>query len=95
MGKQKLSPEGAKAKKERDLKYANSPDRKAKRADSQKKRREAEKVKGPLWLNGKDYDHNTGRFVAASTNRGGTQKKVSGKPGGTKNENAKKLKKTK
>ncbi len=47
MGKQKLSPAAAKAKAIRDLKAANSPDRKAKRADSQKNRREAEKK--PLW----------------------------------------------
>ena len=88
MGKQKLSPAGAKAKKERDLKYANSPDRKAKRADSQKKRREVEKVKGPLWLKGKDYDHNTGRFASSSYNRGGTQPKH--KKDGTKAEKASK-----
>jgi hypothetical protein len=37
MGKQKLSPVAAKRKKQRDLKYANSTDRKKKRADSQKK----------------------------------------------------------
>ena len=36
MGKQKLSPAAAKRKKERDLRYANSDDRRKKRADSQK-----------------------------------------------------------
>ncbi len=93
MGKQKLSPKAAKAKAVRDLKAANSPDRKRKRADSQKKRRDAEKKHGPLWLKGKDYDHNTGRFVSSSYNRGGTQSKS--KKDGTKAEKARKLKKKK
>ena len=44
MGKQKLSPAAANRKKERDLRYANSDDRKKKRADSQKKRRAAKKL---------------------------------------------------
>ena len=74
MGKQKLSPAAAKAKAVRDLKAANSPDRKeGKRADSQKKRRAAEKKHGPNWLNGKHYDHNTGKFTSATHNLGGTQ----------------------
>jgi hypothetical protein len=73
MGKQQLSPAAAKAKAVRDLKAANSPDRKAKRADSQKKRRAAEKKHGPNWLNGKHYDHNTGKFTSATHNLGGTQ----------------------
>ena len=84
MGKQKLSPAAAKAKAVRDLKAANSTDRKAKRADSQKKRREAIKKHGSNWLVGKDYDHNTGRFTSSSHNRGGTQAK--GKKDGTKAE---------
>lgn len=86
MRKQKLSPEAAKKKAERDLRIANTPDREAKRADSQKKRREAKK--NGIDTRGKDYDHNTNRFVPASKNRAGTQ--TSGK-GGTKNEKAKKL----
>jgi len=72
---QKLSPKASAAKKKRDLAAANSPDRKAKRADSQKKRREAIKKHGANWLVGKDYDHNTGRFTSSSHNRGGTQAK--------------------
>ncbi len=80
MGKQKLSPAAAKAKAVRDLKAANSPDRKAKRADSQKKRREAKK-KGRN-IEGKDYDHYTGTFVTAHRNRGG----MNPKKNGTKNE---------
>tara|TARA_R110000782_G_scaffold8771_1_gene28308 strand:- start:1136 stop:1402 length:267 start_codon:yes stop_codon:yes gene_type:complete len=75
MGKQRLSPAAAKAKAERDLSYANTDDRKAKRADSQMKRRKAIKNKGVAFLLDKDYDHNTGKFVLSSHNRGGTQSK--------------------
>jgi hypothetical protein len=46
MGKQKLSPKAAKAKAVRDLACANTDDRKAKRADSQMKRRKAVKNNG-------------------------------------------------
>lgn len=81
---QKLSPKASAAKKKRDLAAANSADRKAKRADSQKKRREAIKKHGANWLIGKDYDHNTGRFTSSSHNRGGTQHKS--KKDGTKAE---------
>jgi hypothetical protein len=81
---QKLSPKASAAKKKRDLAAANSDDRKAKRADSQKKRREAIKKHGANWLVGKDYDHNTGRFTSSSHNRGGTQHKS--KKDGTKAE---------
>lgn len=80
MGKQKLSPKAAKAKAVRDLKAANSPDRKKKRADSQKKRREAKK--NGRNIDGKDYDHYTGTFVTAHRNRGG----MNPKKNGTKNE---------
>jgi hypothetical protein len=82
--KQKLSPKATKAKAVRDLAVANSDDRKAKRADSQMKRREAIKKHSKEWLKGKDYDHNTGRFVSAHKNRGGTQS--SDKKDGTKAE---------
>jgi hypothetical protein len=61
VGKQKLSPEAARRKKKRDLKYANSKDRKEKRADSQKKRRAAKKAGRNI--NGKDYDHYTGQPI--------------------------------
>lgn len=71
MGKQKLSPEAALAKARRDLRYANSRDREIKRAESQKKRREAKK--DGKKIDDKDYDHNTGRFVDSGFNRGGTQ----------------------
>ena len=75
MSKQKLSAKGAKDKAIRDLAYANSVDRKKKRADSQMKRREATKEHGSNWLKGKDYDHNSGKFTSTSHNRGGTQAK--------------------
>jgi hypothetical protein len=87
MGKQKLSPKAAKDKAINDLACANSPDRKDKRADSQMKRREAVKKHGANWLVGKDYDHNTRRFVLSSHNRGGTQNKD--KKDGTKAEKTK------
>lgn len=82
MGKQKLSPEAALAKAKRDLRYANTRNREIKRADSQRKRREAKK--DGKNIDGKDYDHNTGRFTSIAHNRGGTQAK--NKPDGTKQE---------
>lgn len=71
MGKQHLSPEAAKKKAARDLAFANSPERKAKRAEDQRLRRKAKK--NGANLDGKDYDHNTKRFISAHINRGGTQ----------------------
>lgn len=75
--KQKLSPSAAKKKAERDLAAANSPYRKRLRADSQKKRRAAEKRGKDL--TGLDYDHRTSSFKSVKYNRGGGGK-------GTKNE---------
>ena len=68
---QDLSPQALRRKRIRDLKYANSRDREIKRADSQKRRRAA--LKNGVNLDGKDFDHNTGRFTSVSHNRGGTQ----------------------
>jgi|TARA_R110000868_G_scaffold180259_1_gene420857 hypothetical protein len=68
---QDLSPQALRRKRIRDLKYANSRDREIKRADSQKRRRAA--LKNGANLDGKDFDHNTGRFTSVSHNRGGTQ----------------------
>ena len=68
---QDLSPQALRRKRIRDLKYANSRDREIKRADSQKRRRAA--LKDGVNLDGKDFDHNTGRFTSVSHNRGGTQ----------------------
>jgi len=66
--KQNLSPAAAKAKAERDLKYAKTPARRAKKADSQAKRRAAKK--NGRDIAGMDYDHRTNRFVSVRTNRG-------------------------
>ena len=66
--KQELSPAAAKAKAERDLRYAKTPARRAKKADSQAKRRAAKK-NGRSVAN-MDYDHRTNRFVSVRTNRG-------------------------
>lgn len=66
--KQNLSPAAAKAKAERDLRYAKTPARRAKKADSQAKRRNARK--NGRNVEGMDYDHRTNRFVSVRTNRG-------------------------
>ena len=72
--KQQLSP-GARARKaKRDYEYAMTPRRREMKAESQKV--DCKK--------GYDYDHNTGRFVLSSHNRGGTQSKS--KKDGTKAE---------
>lgn len=81
MGKQKLSKEAAARKKKRDLKSANSARRKAMRVENQRKRRAA--IKAGKNIKGKDYDHNTKKFVSVKKNRGGFGK-------GTKKYNTKK-----
>ncbi len=68
MGKQKRARAAAKRKKEREIRYANSDDRKKKRADSQKKRRAAKKAGKNI--KGKDYDHKDGKFKSVKANRG-------------------------
>jgi len=74
--KQKLSPKAAKAKAKRDLAYAKSDDRTAKKAHAQRMHRKNPGKKGM------DYDHEDGRFESIRQNRGnegeGT-KKESGK----------------
>lgn len=62
---QKLSPLAAKKKAERDLAYAKTPDRRAKKAHAQRERRA-----NPNAANGKDYDHKRQKFVSVSSNRG-------------------------
>tara|TARA_R100000482_G_scaffold49101_1_gene17367 strand:- start:3151 stop:3399 length:249 start_codon:yes stop_codon:yes gene_type:complete len=79
---QKLSLKARAAKAARDLRYANSTDRKQKRADSQKKRRAAKKA--GRYLTGKDYDHKDGKFKSVKANRGNDGK-------GTKKEKRKRL----
>ena len=68
MPKQKLSAAAAKRKAARDLRYANSPDRKAKRRDSQMQKRKAEK--NGKSVNGKDFDHKTRTWKSVKSNRG-------------------------
>ena len=74
--KQKLSPKAAKAKAKRDLAYAKTDDRRIKKAHSQRMHRKDENG------NGKDWDHEDGRWESVKQNRGnegeGT-KKESGK----------------
>ena len=65
---QSLSPTAAKAKAERDLAYAKTDDRKAKKAENQRLRRAA--LKKGISLAGKDYDHSKGKFVSVKANRG-------------------------
>ena len=77
--KQKLSKEAAIKKAARDLAFAKTPARKAKKAENQVLRRTA--LKKGVNLEGKDYDHYTKSFVSISKNRGGMAKKK-----GTKNE---------
>lgn len=76
---QKLSPKAAKAKAERDLRYAKTDDRRIKKAHSQRMHR---KYPGN---DGKDYDHEDGRFESVKQNRGNEGE-------GTKKESGKKYK---
>jgi len=66
--KQKLKAKAARDKAIRDLEYANSPKRKAMRAENQKMRRAA--LKKGKNLNGLDYDHASKRFETVKENRG-------------------------
>ena len=65
---QKLSNKAKAAKLARDKKTAMTPRRRAMKAENQRKRREAKK--NGKNLNGKDYDHKTGRFTSVKANRG-------------------------
>ena len=80
--KQKLSPKAAKAKAERDLAAAKTPDRRSKKAESQRMHRNDPSGKG------KDWDHEDGRWESVSQNRGNEGE-------GTKKESGKKYKVTK
>ena len=66
---QKLSPAAKRAKAARDLAYAKTARRTKMRAENQRKRRAA--IKAGKDIDGKDYDHNSKRFVSVKTNRGG------------------------
>ena len=65
---QKLSSTARRKKAARDLAYANSPARKAKRAENQRLRRAAEK--SGKNIDGKDFDHKTRTFKTVAKNRG-------------------------
>jgi len=83
---QKLSSAAKRAKAARDLAYANSPARKAKRAENQRLRRAAKKAGKNI--DGKDFDHKTRTFKTVAKNRGNDGQ-------GTKKEGKRKYKVTK
>ena len=68
MAKQKLSPAAKRAKAIRDKKAAMTPDRRAKKAENQRKRRAA--TKAGKDIRGKDYDHKDKRIKSVKANRG-------------------------
>ena len=65
MPKQKLSATARRAKAARDLAYAKTPARRAKKPHAQRERRKA-----GASANGKDWDHKSGRWKSVSANRG-------------------------
>ena len=77
MAKQKLSSKAAADKKKRDLAFAKTFARKRKKAENQRKRRQA--MKEGKNIKGKDYDHKDRKFKSVKANRGNDGK-------GTKNE---------
>lgn len=78
--KQKLSSKASAAKAKRDLEFAKSSARKAKKAENQRLRRN-----NPIAAAGKDYDHKTSSFRSIKANRGNDGK-------GTRLESGKKYK---
>ena len=68
MSKQKLTPTARRMKAARDKKAAMTSDRKAKKAENQRKRRAAKKAGKDI--KGKDYDHKDGKFKSIKANRG-------------------------
>ncbi len=77
MAKQKLTPTAKRMKATRDKKAAMTADRRKKKAENQRKRRDAKKAGKNI--KGKDYDHKDGKFKSIKANRGNDGK-------GTKNE---------
>ncbi len=75
--KRKMSEASIEKKRAYDKKFSASAEQKKKRAECNKKRREA--VKHGKDIKNKDYDHATSRFVATSTNRGRKEKSRLGK----------------
>lgn len=65
--KQKLSPAAKKRKAARDLAYAKTPARKAKKAHAQRERRKARS--NGTNVKGKDWDHKDGRWESVAKNR--------------------------
>ena len=72
MAKQKLTPTAKRQKALRDKKAAMTPDRRAKKAENQRKRRAAKKAGKDI--KGKDYDHKDGKFKSIKANRGNNGK---------------------
>jgi len=68
MAKQKLSPKAKAAKKKRDLAFAKTFARKRKKAENQRKRREA--IKEGKDIKNKDFDHKDRKFKSIKANRG-------------------------
>jgi hypothetical protein len=62
---QKLSPTARRDKAARDLAFAKTPARRAKKADAQRRRRAAGSE-----AKGKDWDHNDQRWESPKQNRG-------------------------
>tara|TARA_B100001059_G_scaffold58123_1_gene53423 strand:+ start:656 stop:886 length:231 start_codon:yes stop_codon:yes gene_type:complete len=69
--KQKLSRKALLAKRKRDLAYALTPRRTKMKAENQRKRRAA--IKAGKNIKGKDYDHNTKKFISVKRNRSRTK----------------------
>ena len=69
--KQKLSPKAAAAKAKRDKAIAMTPRRRAMKAENQRKRNAAKRAGRSV--EGKDYDHNRGKFVSEKVNRSKTK----------------------
>lgn len=69
--KPKLSPKAAAAKKKRDEAYAKTPRRRKIKAENQRLRRKA--IKEGKNIEGKDYDHNLGKFISVHANRSATK----------------------
>ena len=68
MAKQKLTPTAKRMKAARDKKAAMTADRRAKKAENQRKRRAAKKEGKDI--KGKDFDHKDRRFKSIKANRG-------------------------
>ena len=81
--KQKLSPAARRKKAARDLAFAKTPARRAKKAHAQRERRKARK-RG-INVKGMDWDHKDGRWEKISRNRANDGK-------GTKKEGKKRYK---